>query len=55
MTAKTGGIAVVKAYSKTGSINARVSITLKEGIRPSSNRALSGKTLSSVYSKGVCE
>jgi len=43
LTAKTGSIAVVRAYPETGGINARVGIAIGEGIR-----ALSG-----VYSGGV--
>ena len=38
-----GGVVIVRAYSKIGSINARVGIAVKENI----------KALSSVYSKGV--
>jgi len=40
-----GGIAVVGACPKTGGINAKVGIAVREGIR-----ALSG-----VYSRGVCK
>ena len=43
-----GGIAVAGACPKTGGINARVGIALKEGIGASSSGALS-----SVYSGGV--
>ena len=55
MTAEMGSIAVVKAYSKIGSIDIRVGIALKEGIRPLSSSALFSKALSSIYSGGVCK
>ena len=53
--AETGGIAAVKSYPEINSINARVGITLKKGIRPLSSRALSSGALSSIYSGGVCK
>ena len=50
-----GGIAAVGACFKTGGINTGVGIALREGIKPSSGRALSGRASSGVYSGGVCE
>jgi len=60
LTAKIGNIAAVKACPKTGSINTKIGIALKKGIKALSNRALSNKALSSralsnIYSKGVCK
>ena len=60
LTAKIGGIAIVRACPETGGINASVGIALKEGIRALSSRPLSSRPLSSrpssnIYSGEVCE